>query len=326
MRKYKNQKLNLLLILTILLVLGIGIGYSALTEKLDLDSSVAIKEMKWDVGFSDIEDNGGTVLSESTISEDGKAITVKCDFGSNTKQKICITKATITNNSTFDVGLISNPTLTYDDTYIHSLTFKWNNHPTYENKTVLKDNFIAKGESEEVILTIKNKFISEDNMPGQDMIIPVTIKLNFGEWQQDTLPTKNELAVLQSTTGWGDQTAFRSDTYREKIKTITFEKEINIPTDATESWDIGVSQNGNVMAYVIPNATNSANYDLFIQSDTQLYANKDMSWWFNIFRNLETIKNLNILDTSDVTNMAYMFSHAGYNSTKVSIGFSFEAI
>ena len=65
-----------------------------------------------------------------------------CDFGSNTKQKDCTVKATITNNSTFDVGLTKDPVITYDDTYIHTLTFKWNNHPTYENKTVLKDNRI----------------------------------------------------------------------------------------------------------------------------------------------------------------------------------------
>ena len=313
MKKYNQQKRNLFLIVAILFVLGIGIGYSALTEKLYIDGSVAIKEMKWDVGFSAIEDNGGSVLSESSISEDGKTLTVLCDFGSNTMQKTCITKATITNNSTFDVGIISNPSIKYNNDYIHTLTFKWNNHSTYENKTVLKDNFIAKGESEEVILTIKSKFLSKDNLPSQKTKIPVTITLNFGEWQQDTLPTKNDLAVLKSTTT-NDTTAFRSSTYKEKIKTITIEDKINIPESATESWDIGVNT-GKVMAYVVPNETDSTYYDLYIQSDGQLYANKDMSEWFNGLTNVDSIKGLDKIDTSDVTNMRGMFSNLGLNST-----------
>ena len=140
MRKYKSKKIKLLLVLAILAILGVGIGYSVLTEKLDVESSVAINEMKWDIGFSSSEDNGGSILSESNISNNGKTLNVMCDFGSNTKQKDCTVKATITNNSTFYVGLKSDPSIVYEDTYIHTLTFKWNNHPTYENKTVLKDN------------------------------------------------------------------------------------------------------------------------------------------------------------------------------------------
>ncbi|MBO5414257.1 MAG: hypothetical protein J6A17_01385, partial [Bacilli bacterium] len=84
MRKYKSKKVRLLLVLAILLVLGIGIGYSVLTEKLEVESSVAINEMKWDIGFSSSEDNGGSILSESSISDDGKTLTVMCNFGSNT--------------------------------------------------------------------------------------------------------------------------------------------------------------------------------------------------------------------------------------------------
>ena len=320
MRKYKNKKLKLLLILAILSILGIGIGYSALSEKLTIDSSVAINEMKWDIGFSAVEDNGGTVLSESTISEDGKTLTVLCDFGSSIKQKTCTVKATITNNSTFDVGLRKNPTITYDDTYIHTLTFKWKDHPTYENKTVLKDNFIAKGKSEEVILTIKSKFLDLETAPTEETTVPITITLDFAEWQQDTLPTKNDLAILEST-GRLDTTAFRSATYKEKIKTITFENKINIPSAAIESWDIGVNP-GKVMAYVISNEDDSTYYDLYIQSDGQLYANKDMSWWFDGLTAVDSIKNLNLLNTADVTDMSSMFGSVGENSTKFTLDLS----
>ena len=311
MRRYKNQKFKLFLVLAILLVLGIGIGYSVLTEKLDVDSSVAINEMKWDIGFSSSEDNGGSILSESSISEDGKTLTVICDFGSNTKQNTCSAKATITNNSIFDVGLASDPTIVYEDDYIHTLTFKWNNHPTYENKTVLKDNFIAKGESEEVILTIKSKFINKDNLPDEKIVIPVKISLNFMEWQQDTLPTKSDLAILKKADNLYNN--IKSSSYLTYTKKITIENEINIPSDATQSWDIGENP-GKVMAYVIPNETDSTYYDLYIQSDGQLYANEDMSNWFSGFRVTDSIDGLHLLDTSSVVNMERMFTNTGIDS------------
>ena len=320
MRNYKKQKIQLILILTILLVLGIGIGYSALSEKLKFNSTISLSEINWDIGFTSVEDNGGTVLSESSILNDGKSITVLCDFGTNTKQQTCTTKATITNNSTFNISLSENPIITYNDTYIHTLTLKWNNHPTYENMTVLKDNFIAKGESEEVVLTIKSKFINNDNMPTEKLVIPVTITLNFSEYKESTLPTKDDLAILKSSSK-DDKTAFRSDTYKTKIKTITIENEIDVPTSATESWDIGVNP-GKVMAYVVPNETDSTYYDLYIQSDGQLYANKNMYYWFGSLTNVDSINGLNLLDTSNVEIMTLMFNQTGYNSTKFTLDVS----
>ena len=121
-------------------------------------------------------------------------------------------------------------------------------------------------------------------------------------------------AILKSTTT-SDTTAFRSATYKTKIKTITFEDKINVPETAIESWDIGVSENGNVMAYVIANANDSTYYDLYIQSDTQLYANKNMAHWFNGLTYVDSINGLELLDTSLTTNMTGMFYDTGKQST-----------
>lgn len=53
------------------------------------------------------------------------------------------------------------------------------------------------------------------------------------------------------TTTYSDKTAFRSDTYRSKIKTITLNNKIDPPANVIASWDIGEAQNGNVMAYIM---------------------------------------------------------------------------
>ena len=308
MKKNKKTKTKFFVTLAILFILSIGIGYAALTQKLTISHSVTINEMKWDVGFSSVSDNGGTILSESTISTDKKSITVTCDFGLSTSEETCIVKATITNNSTFDIMLSDTPTITYDDTYISSATITWIKNTS---SPVALDG-IGLGTSEDIEIVITKKEFSVDLLPAEDLSVPITITMNWVE--ADGTENIVGLAVLKATTQ-DDTTAFRSATYKSKIKTLTFEDEINVPETATESWDLGVNQNGNVMAYVIPNTTDSTYYDLYIQSDTQLYANRDMSYWFAALTYVDEINNLELLDTSKTTNMLGMFSETGQNST-----------
>ena len=104
--------------------------------------------------------------------------------------------------------------------------------------------------------------------------------------------------------------------YSDKIKTITFQNNINIPNNISNDhkWDVTTSQNGKVMAYITPNASNSSYYDLYIQGDGTIYANTNSSYLFANFSNLDKINNLDILDISKVINMSEMFSYTGYNS------------
>lgn len=121
------------------------------------------------------------------------------------------------------------------------------------------------------------------------------------------------VAILEATSS-SDTSKFRSETYKKNIKSITFERGINVPSNAIESWDIGVSQTRDVMAYVVNNTT-SGYYDLYIQSDTQLYGNENMSYWFNNFTSIDAINGLSLLDTSQVTNMRSMFLFTAEDST-----------
>ena len=122
------------------------------------------------------------------------------------------------------------------------------------------------------------------------------------------------IPVLKATY-YGDTDAFRSDTYKTKIKTITFEDKINVPDSAIESWDVSEQQNGAYMAYVVPNETDSTYYDLHIQGDGKIYANEDMSYWFANLTYVDSINNLKLLDTEKTTDMSNMFNKSGYNST-----------
>ena len=125
---------------------------------------------------------------------------------------------------------------------------------------------------------------------------------------------------------YDDTSTYKSDTYREKIKIITLDNHINPPSNVVESWDIGVNQNGDVMAYITKNSEDDSMYNLYIQGDGVLYANPDSS---NLFRKLEgvdSIIGIEKLNTSKVTDMSYMFQYTGYDSQsfKLDLGNNFD--
>ena len=136
-----------------------------------------------------------------------------------------------------------------------------------------------------------------------------------------TIKNVENIPMLRATSS-SDTTAFWSSTYRMKIKTVTFDDEINEPSGVVASWDVGTIDNiTDVMAYIVNNET-SGYYDLYIQGDGHLYANYDSSYLFYNFRALEKINNIDILDTSKTTNMSYMFYYAGYSSTNFTLDVS----
>lgn len=61
---------------------------------------------------------------------------------------------------------------------------------------------------------------------------------------------KEETRVIQSWSST-DQTDFHSDFYKQNIVSVTFLDNNNVPSNATESWNVsGNKENGGVMAWV----------------------------------------------------------------------------
>ena len=125
-------------------------------------------------------------------------------------------------------------------------------------------------------------------------------------------------AIIKATSS-EDTTAFRSDTYRAKIKTITLDDQINPPSNVIESWDIGEHQNGDVMAYITQNNDDNTMYNLYIQGDGSLYANPNSSYLFNRLYSVDSINGISKLNTTKVTNMNYMFSNTGSLSDRLTL-------
>ncbi len=114
--------------------------------------------------------------------------------------------------------------------------------------------------------------------------------------------------VIQSWTRTSAED-FHSDYYRENIVSATFLNTEEIPSNATESWNVSEDKvKGGVMAWVIPNSSDSTKYDLYIGANKGIIANIDSSNLFYDFINLKVIDFNNNFDTSNTINMSGMFA------------------
>ena len=181
-RNEKKEKKKLYILILLLLTMTIGIGYAILSETLKINSTIEYNTMTWNVGFESAIDGGGTVESNPTISSDKKNVTISCNLGTSTASETCIAKATIKNGSTYDIKLDSNPDITYDSTYVNSVTVVW----TDDSTNVKMSDTIGFGKNREVIITITTKELTKEMLPEDALSIPVTITMNWVEGDDST--------------------------------------------------------------------------------------------------------------------------------------------
>ena len=98
--------------------------------------------------------------------------------------------------------------------------------------------------------------------------------------------------------------------WNKKQKTVTkivFQDSINKIEGESESWDISSAKNNSVMARLVPNTDDTTTNTLYIQGNGGVIANYNSTELFYNFSKLTEIENINLLDTSNVTNMYQMF-------------------
>ena len=91
------------------------------------------------------------------------------------------------------------------------------------------------------------------------------------------------------------------------VTKIVFQDSINKIEGESESWDISSAKNKTVMARLVPNTDDTTTNTLYIQGNGGVTANYNSSYLFYNFSKLTEIENLNLLNTSNVTNMSGMF-------------------
>ena len=105
---------------------------------------------------------------------------------------------------------------------------------------------------------------------------------------------------------------YSGDLWNRKQSTVTkivFQDSINKIEGESESWDISSAKNKTVMARLVPNTGDTITNTLYIQGNGGVIANYNSSDLFYNFSKLTEIENVNLLDTSNVTDMSYMFEN-----------------
>ena len=119
----------------------------------------------------------------------------------------------------------------------------------------------------------------------------------------EVLPSETNLMRSYSVNSQAD---YHNDAYREKITSIEFLNNKNVPSDAVESWDVSERQNGSVMAWIVNDPENAGFYKLYIGGDGGVVANPNSSYLFDGFTNVKEIIFNDNFDTTKVTNMQGM--------------------
>ncbi len=217
----------------------------------------------------------------------------------------------ISNNKarlTFPVALLQDEERVNIDTnsLMATGTCWWSLSPTYFNaNNAGVRNISADGSNLGDVDYVNN---TQGTRPSISLKNGITISSGDGSETSPWIVDETSLNTTIGTYNTRLKNTYLSDTYRNKIKTLTLSDSINIPNNAVISWDIGSNQNNKVMAYLMTNASDNTMYDLYIQGDGELKANYDSSYLFSNMPNLTTINNLTILDTSNTNSMKDMFA------------------
>ena len=140
-----------------------------------------------------------------------------------------------------------------------------------------------------------------------------------------------DLAIMEN----GSDFYNRMSDYRESILTVSVLDNMNVPENAYRVFDVSKDQNETVKAWLVENAENTDMYDLYIGSKEGVKAPKscygmftdmnncklidlenlytedttDFIFMFGNCKKLEEIKNIEYIDTSNVTSIQGMFGY-----------------
>jgi len=119
--------------------------------------------------------------------------------------------------------------------------------------------------------------------------------------------------LRMATSGWSSTDYLNGPLTKDSIEKLEFVSSNKVPDDAIGSWDVSAQQNGGIMAWYYDTDSNDK-YEVYIGQKDGVIANSDSSY---LFENLTELKKINLsnLDTSNVTDMSYMFYYTGETSS-----------
>ncbi len=291
-------------------------GYAALTTELNINGITNVSHASWDIHFENLAVKTGSVTPDSAATIDTDT-SISYEVTLNQPGDFYEFTVDAKNDGSID-AMIESVTSKYNGVAI-STSNPLPNYIEYsvsysDGEAIEVNQLLKSGQKEKYKVRVAfKKDINAEDLPSSNVTLVLGFTVTYV--QADDTAEPREYSQIIMYFGTNSSAAFHDSNYRDKIKTITLGDEINPPANVVKSWDVGAVHDGKVMAYLSPNATDSTKYDLFIQGDGHLSANQYSNDLFANLNYVDAIYNMNVLDTSNVTSMAYMFDSCGSSST-----------
>ena len=284
--KYKNKfkfSNNLFIVLIVCITLFMGVGYAAVNSvTLDIDGK-AIAKGQSGIYITDVTyyENVNADINKSTINSFYQTMLNSTMTLAMSTTKSSITYAITVYNST-------NSDYYFKDT-IYSDEF-------YDNKDITFElNGLKQGDT----LKSKNKLTFYIKFKYIDTLTDISNNVLNSYLNFKFVPAANLLATNYNSYNnalWK---------YRSSITKIIIQNNITEMDNATTD-DVSNEQDGTVISHVVLNEDGTT-YTAYLQSDSIINLPANSSGLFYNFMKLESIENINYLNTSNVTNMNSMF-------------------
>ena len=293
-QRFNVRQRNYIILGLCSILLIMAAGYAAFRSQLTINGTSNISS-EWNVLITNIQSQvlNGTPEDEEEPSHTNTTATFKTKlYSPGDKMRYTVT---VENRGSIDAVL---KTIENTDSSNEAIIFTING---IEQGDTLK----AK---ESKTFTVDVEYNSKVESQPSNLTSNLEVTLNYVQaGTTDTgevLPSETNL--MRSYSG-GSQADYHNDAYREKITSIEFLNNKNIPSDAVQSWDVSERQDGSVMAWIVNDSENVGYYKLYIGGDGGVIANPNSSNLFSEFRKVKKI-DLNNLNTSNVTNMNHLFN------------------
>ena len=293
-QRFNVRQRNYIILGLCSILLIMAAGYAAFRSQLTIKGTSNISS-EWNVLITNIQSQvlNGTPEDEEEPSHTNTTVTFKTKlYSPGDKMRYTVT---VENRGSIDAVL---KTIENTDSSNEAIIFTING---IEQGDTLK----AK---ESKTFTVDVEYNSKVESQPSNLTSNLEVTLNYVQaGTTDTgevLPSETNLMRSYSD---GSQADYHNDAYREKITSIEFLNNKNIPSDAVQSWDVSERQDGSVMAWIVNDSENVGYYKLYIGGDGGVIANPNSSNLFSEFRKVKKI-DLNNLNTSNVTDMNHLFS------------------
>ena len=283
-QRFNVRQRNYIILGLCSILLIMAAGYAAFRSQLTIKGTSNISS-EWNVLITNIQSQvlNGTPEDEEEPSHTNTTATFKTKlYSPGDKMRYTVT---VENRGSIDAVL---KTIENTDSSNEAIIFTING---IEQGDTLK----AK---ESKTFTVDVEYNSKVESQPSNLTSNLEVTLNYVQaGTTDTgevLPSETNL--MRSYSG-GSQADYHNDAYREKITSIEFLNNKNIPSDAVQSWDVSIVNDSENVGY----------YKLYIGGDGGVIANPNSSNLFSEFRKVKKI-DLNNLNTSNVTNMNHLFN------------------